>query len=81
MDELSTFEEFTSQHIRPDPDRSVQCMLLWTEWVRFYMKQSRSFPEKVLEKTFFTMVADQFDSEIAVDDFRGPVYLGLCFKK
>jgi hypothetical protein len=81
VDELSTFEEFTRRHIQPDPDRSVQCMLLWTEWVRFYLKRSRSFPEKVLEKAFFTMVSDRFEAEIACDDCRGPVYLGIRFNK
>ncbi|WML66742.1 MAG: hypothetical protein METHP_00195 [Methanoregula sp. SKADARSKE-2] len=93
VDELSTFEEFTRRHIQPDPDRSVQCMLLWTEWVRFYLKRSRSFPEKVLEKAFFTMVSDRFETdfftmvsdrfetEIACYDRRGPVYLGIRFNK
>lgn len=56
-------------------------MLLWTEWVRFYLKRSRSFPEKVLEKAFFTMVSDRFEAEIACDDCRGPVYLGIRFNK
>jgi len=56
-------------------------MLLWTEGVRFYMKRSRSFPEKVLEKAFFTMVSDRFEAEITMDDCSGPVYLGTRFNK
>lgn len=79
MDELSSFEKFVTQHVRPDPERNVQCMLLWTEWVRYYVKETRNFPQQVMERQFFEMVAETYGVPVAVEDRRGPVYMGLRF--
>jgi len=79
VDELAAFQEFIGRHVTKDPDRYVQRMLLWTEWVRFYLRKTRHFPEAVLEKKFDELIVGQFGISIAVDDFRGPVYIGLTF--
>jgi hypothetical protein len=54
-------------------------MLLWTEWVRYYMRNSRNFPQQVMEKQFFEMIAETYRVPIAIEERRGPVYLGLRF--
>lgn len=81
MDELAAFEEFLGKHVTPDPEWFVQRMLLWAEWVRFYAKKTRQFPESVLEKKFDELIIRQFGVSVAIDDFRGPVYLGIRFVK
>jgi len=79
VNELSSFQEFVARHVRQDPERNVQCMLLWTEWVRYYVKETRNFPQQVMEKRFFEMVAETYDVPVAFEDRRGPVYMGLRF--
>jgi len=43
-DEITLFCEFLTQHVRRNPARNVQCRLLWSEWVRFCLKQTKKFP-------------------------------------
>jgi len=54
-------------------------MLLWTEWVRFYLKKNRCFPAAVQEKKFDELILSEFDVSVAVDSFRGPLYIGIKF--
>lgn len=54
-------------------------MLLWTEWVRFYLKKNRCFPEAVREKKFDELITSEFEVSVAVDSFRGPLYVGIKF--
>ena len=79
MDELTSFEEFARHHITHDPDRDVQRMLLWTEWVRFYVRKSRHFPESVLENKFDELIVSQFGVGLNFDECRGLVYTGIRF--
>ena len=79
MDEAAAFEEFIRHHVAPDPERDVQRMLLWTEWVRYYLRKNRHFPESVLEKKFDELILRQFDVAVAFDSFRGPVYVGIKY--
>ena len=79
MDELAIFEEFVNHHIAQDPDRDVQRMLLWAEWVRFYMRRSRRFPGSVLESKFDELIVSHFGVGIGFDTFRGPVYVGIRY--
>ena len=79
VDECTTFHEFLMNHVTPDPEWDVQQMLLWTEWVRFYLKKNRCFPEAVREKKFDELITSKFEVRIAIDSFRGPLYVGIKF--
>ena len=79
MDELTTFHEFVEHHVTQDPEWDVQRMLLWTEWVRFYLKKNRSFPDAVNEKKFNELITKEFEVNVAIDNFRGPLYVGIKF--
>jgi hypothetical protein len=77
--ELKTFQEFLSQHVKPNAICDVQCMLLWAEWVRFYMKQTRKVPDLILEKEFRDLIINQFDLSVTEDGFRGFIYPGIKY--
>lgn len=77
--ELVALNEFLTEHVQPDALRDVQCMLLWSEWVRVYQRQNRTFPRVVLEKEFREAVVSRLGVDIMVDEVRGAVYPGLRF--
>jgi hypothetical protein len=77
--EIQICDEFLADHIRPDSIRDVQCMLLWSEWVRSYQRRTRTFPKRILEEEFRKSVTGRFGIGIACDDHRGAVYPGLRF--
>ena len=77
--ELVALDEFLARHVQPDALRDVQCMLLWSEWVRMYQRQNRSFPRVVLEKEFREAVLSRHSVDIMIDEVRGAVYPGLRF--
>jgi hypothetical protein len=79
MRELMVFDDFLSNHVQPNRIYSVQCMMLWSEWVRSFRKQSRRFPQLVLEKEFRSIISDRFGVEAAHDSVFGIVYPGLRF--
>jgi hypothetical protein len=79
VDEFTTFHEFLENHVTPNPEWDVQRMLLWTEWVRFYLKKNRRFPEAVHEKKFHELITSEFEVSIAFDAYRGPLYVGIQF--
>jgi hypothetical protein len=79
LNELKTFQEFLKKHIKPNVICDVQCMLLWSEWVRFYRKQTRKIPDLILEKEFHDLIINQFDLSIAEDGFRGYIYPGIKY--
>ena len=70
-----------ARHVRKAPYGDVQCMLLWSEWVRFYMRERKKgeFPEQIRLKTFNEMVHRNFSPSLAYDDVRGPLYVGIRF--
>jgi hypothetical protein len=77
--ELQVFDVFLADHVQPDRISSVQCMLLWSEWVRTFQDQVPGFPNVIHEKEFRTVIMDKFGVEIANDDERGKIYTGLRF--
>ena len=77
--ELKTFQEFLSQHVKPNAICDVQCMLLWAEWIRFYKKQTRKVPDLILEKEFRDLIINLFDLSVTEDGFRGFIYPGIKY--
>ena len=77
--EIMLLDEFLTHHVRPDGLRDVQCMLLWSEWVRSFQRKTHRFPRVVLETEFRDIVTDQLGVGITKDDHRGMVYPGLRF--
>lgn len=77
--ELAIFEEFLEQHVQVDEISDVQCMLLWSEWVRAFRRKRAGFPALVREKEFRSAITDTFGISVATDGFRGPVYAGIRF--
>ena len=79
FNELSLFEEFMEQHVQQNGICDVQCMLLWSEWVRAFRRKSPGFPSLIREKEFRIAILDAFNIGIATDAFRGLVYSGIKF--
>jgi len=77
--ELGVFYEFLAHHVQPSRTCDVQCMRLWSEWVRTFQRRTNRFPEQVLEKEFRSAVTDLFGVAVAEDSFWGTVYPGLRF--
>ena len=65
--ELRVFDEFLAQHVQPNGIYNVQCMLLWSEWVRTFRSQIQGFPKLIREKEFRSVITDKF----GVVDCRG----------
>lgn len=77
--ELVVLEEFLTSHIQKDGLRTVQCMLLWSEWVRTYNRETKKFPAVILEKEFRRAVTTRLGLDITDDETRGTVYPGIRF--
>ncbi len=58
---------------------SVQRMLLWSEWVRFCLKQTNAFPRSILEDQFNDILMGKLNIGVGNEDFFGPVYEGIQF--
>jgi hypothetical protein len=83
VEETKAAELFLARHVQNDKTCDVQCVLLWTEWVRYHMreKKKRVFPENVRLTEFNEMVHAKFSPALAYDEARGPVYVGIRFVK
>ena len=79
LQEFMILDEFLTRHVRPDGLRDVQCMLLWSEWVRTCQRTTRRFPRHVLEREFREAVMNRLGVDILQDEVRGAVYPGLRF--
>lgn len=79
LQELVLLDEFLACHVRSDGLRDVQCMLLWSEWVRTCQRTTRRFPRVVLEREFREVVTNRMGVEILQDEIRGAIYPGLRF--
>lgn len=77
--ELKVFDEFVMRHVQPNGLYDVQCMLLWSEWVRAFRRQINGFPRLILEKEFRSVIMDTFGVAVARDENRGAVFPGLRF--
>jgi hypothetical protein len=82
LDEFSehkTFFEFLAHHVQPNRICDVQCMRLWSEWVRTFQRRKDGFPKQILEKEFSSTVREVYGVPIAVDGFRGAIFPGIQF--
>jgi len=79
LSELEAFDGFLERHVQPSPNRDVQCMLLWSEWVRAFRRQMPGFPDLIHENEFRSAVMGKFGAGIATDGWRGAVYTGVRF--
>ena len=78
-DETALFLEFLSRHVQRNRSAGVQRMLLWSEWVRFYLKQTNTFPRSLLEVQFNDIMTGKLNAVVVNEDFFGPVYYGIQF--
>jgi hypothetical protein len=78
-DEFRVFDEFLTRHVQPNRICDVQCMLLWSEWVRAFRRQTRAFPSLIRENEFRSVIMEMFGVGISNDNIRGSVYPGLRF--
>ena len=79
LHELNVLNEFLERHVRPDGLRDVQCMLLWSEWVRVCQRQIHRFPRVILEQQFREAITDRLGVDVILDEVRGAIYPGLRF--
>ncbi len=77
--EWGLFEAFLTAHVASDTHRDIPCMFLWAEWVRFSLPRMRTFPSLIREIEFRTLIREIFETEIAMDDERGPIYPGIHY--
>jgi len=77
--EFRNFHTFISSHVQPTNMCDTPCMLLWAEWVRFCLKETRTFPRLILEKEFRDLVVNQLGFTVLEDEARGKVYPGVRF--
>lgn len=83
MEETQACRIFLSRHVAVDTSSNVQCMLLFTEWVRFSMKakRKRDFPKDVGIKEFTELIHEIYHPALTYDTFRGPLFVGIRFVK
>jgi hypothetical protein len=79
LNEFRNFNLFISSHVQPTNLCDTPCMLLWAEWVRFCLKETRAFPRLILEKDFRDLVVNQLGFTVLEDETRGQVYPGVRF--
>jgi hypothetical protein len=79
LNEFRNFHTFISSHVQPTNMCDTPCMLLWAEWVRFCLKETRAFPLLILEKKFRDLVVNQIGFTVFEDEVRGHVYPGVRF--
>ena len=77
--ELTVFSEFLEGHVQPDGIGSIQCMLLWNEWVRTFRRHTHKLPKLILEKECRYIMTDKFGVEITDGGSRGAIYPGIRF--
>jgi len=77
--ELRTFDNFLACHVHENGIRDVQCMLLWSEWIRNYRRKAPGFPKLIHEEEFRNIITDTFGVKVADAGFRGAVYPGIRF--
>lgn len=78
--EIKVLDEFLARHVQPTGTHDVQCMLLWSEWIRNFRRQVPGFPKLVYEKEFSSIVSDKFDVEIVRHPLKGEIYPGIRFR-
>lgn len=77
--ELQLFDEYLSGHVQYNEICTVQCMLLWSEWVRTFRRKVHGFPKLIREPEFHKVILDKYGVVVADEGFRGRVFAGLQF--
>lgn len=78
LNELDSYLDFLSRHVTTGEGYSVPCMLLWSEWAKFYISQVQQYPEFILEKEFRYLILNQFKLPSG-DTSSGVIYPGLQY--
>jgi len=79
LQELSIFDEFLGRHVQESVICSVQCMLVWNEWVRTFRRRTHEFPHLIREKEFRSVLTEKFGLGIADESHRGAVFAGIRY--
>lgn len=77
--ELQIFDEYLASHVQQNGICTVQCMLLWSEWVRTFRRKVHGFPKLIQEQEFHKVILDKYGVTVADEGFRGRVFAGLQF--
>ena len=77
--ELQIFDEFLTRHVQASGNCDVQCMLLWSEWIRVFRRQVAGFPNLIRETEFRSAITGKFGVGITTDRWRGAVYPGVRY--
>ena len=77
--EVPLFLEFLSKHVRRNQIMNVQRMLLWSEWVRFHIEQTHSFPNSICEQEFDDIMTQKLHIRVIDENFFGTMYDGIQF--
>jgi hypothetical protein len=79
LEEIALFNKFLTTHVRRNRIKSVQRALLWSEWVRFHLKQTNTFPGHIFENEFDDIMTGKLNVNVVTEDFFGPMYDGIQF--
>jgi hypothetical protein len=79
LGELDAYLDFLSRHVATVEDYGVPCMLLWSEWVKFFVRQTQKFPGLIYENEFRYLVIHQFKLQPGKGPASGLMYQGLKF--
>jgi hypothetical protein len=78
--ELKVLEEFLMHHVQVNGIYDVQCMLLWSEWIRNFRRRTTGFPKLFRENEFSSIIMNNYGVEIAThSSSRGAVYSGIRY--
>jgi hypothetical protein len=79
LTELQIFDEYLAGHVQQNGICTVQCMLLWSEWVRTFRRKTHGFPKLIREQEFNKVIQDRYGVVVGDEGFRGRVFEGLQF--
>ncbi len=79
LNELDSYLNFISDHVVTGEGYDVPCMLLWSEWAKFYIRQTQKCPVFIHENEFRYLILQQFNLRLTEDISSGAVYSGLQF--
>ena len=77
--EIKVLEQFLGRHVQANRICEVQCMLLWSEWIRTFQRRTPGFPKLIREKEFRTIITDNFGIQVTDTVSRGAIYPGIKF--
>jgi hypothetical protein len=79
LNEPGLFHSFISSSVKPNKIRDVPCLLLWAEWVRFFLKHRKKFPDVIEENECKDLIMHRFGFDGMEDRIFGLVYPGIQF--